>query len=600
MRRLVTTLVLLLVVFVAGMATLVVLINPNDFKQDLIDKVANESGYTLTIEGRLRWHVWPKLSVLGAAITLRAPETKMPLLIANDVRVDVALLPLLSHHLAINQVVLRNAILQMVPDSLAKLQSGQVIATNLAENPHNLPPISHFHLNELALIDSLVVWQDPRGNQVNFRETNIKLSQTSPQQGSFAFSSRINRNQQQLNLRLQGNFDARRYLDGIALLIEKGAYRYVGLTNPAAGISGTLVFNGLFSPNDLGFKVGEIHLTANGNAFNGTLNGNLANEPVIKANLHAQRLDMDALLGKTLSETPTVNSGSTAVSLEGVSQFDDPWLANTTINLELAADEVFWNSLSAKQLKLHSQLVNKQLDLSSLSGQIEQGKFSLTGNINFQAKPLTISLAPQLSNFPLNQLLTFIHLPQAFNGHLDLTGNITSEGAGITMLQRNLQGLVQVKLSGYGAKQLDLTTIVANAVMRNSDLVKPLAKPVEMPPLAGTLKFTPGEVKIVLLAGENESMQLSCHGVVDLTSRKLDVLLGVLMKRWQGDPRLVKLLSTQRVPLRLYGDWNDLHYQMPINEILKTDLQQDLKKRLDHWLEKNSASINNLTAHGAN
>jgi AsmA protein len=594
MRRVVTTLVLLLVVIVAGLATLVVLVNPNEFKQNLIEQVANESGYKLTVSGQLRWHVWPKLSILGAAITLQAPDAKLPLLIANDVRFDVALLPLLSHHLSINQVVMRNAILQLVPDSLASKEGGQAIASNLAATHNNLPLIRNFYLQQLALIDSLVVWQDPRGNQVNFRQTNLIINQTAPQQGSFSFSSQINRNQQQLNLSLQGNFDARRYLGAVALQVDEGAYNYAGFALPAAKVAGSLVFNGLFSPNDLDFKVNEIQMTANGNQFQGTLNGKLAAAPIISANLHSTRLNMNAFFAPTEEANSTISQVESKGNQEGMSQFNDPWLAKTKINLDLVADEVSWNSLTAKQFRLQSQLADEQFSLKSLSGSIAQGKFAVTGNINFQSVPLAINLAPKLKNFPLNQLLKFINLPEAFSGQLDLSGNLTSRGDGREMLLRNWQGLLDIKLNAFDAKRVNLTTIVANAVQRNSDLVQSSKQPAEVPQLIGTLQLTPGQVKIEHLAGADENMQLRCQGGVDLTNRKLDVLLGILMKHWQGDKQLVNLLSTQTVPLRLYGAWDDLHYQMPINEILKTDLQKDFKKRIDQWLQKNTAEISNL------
>lgn len=588
MRRVVTTLVLLLVVIVAGLGSLVLLVNPNDFKQNLIEEVANESGYKLTITGSLRWHVWPKLSVLGAAITLQAPETKLPLLIANNVRFDVALIPLLSHRLSINQVVLRNAILQMVPDSLASVRSGQVIATNLSDNVPILPSIESFYIKELALIDSLVVWQDPRGNQVNFRETNLNIKQTHPQQGTFSFSSQINHNQQQLNLSLQGSFDARRYLGGIALLVEEGAYHCSGLALPARGIAGKLAFNGLFSPNDLGFKISKLQLSANDNQFNGNLNGHLADTPVVSANLHSEQLNINAFFDNTEFKAPVVASEQRAASQEIDPQFNDPWLLGTSINLNLLADEVSWNSLKAKQLQLQTQLLNNKLSLHNLSGQISPGQFVITGSINLQTRPAEIHLSPKLTNFPLNQLLQFVDLPQAFSGQLDLSGRLTSQGGSVANLLRSGLGQMEIKLKAFDSKRLDLNSIVTNAVLRNSDLVEPMDNQVETPELVGSIQLTPGEVKIQQLVGENGKMQLSGKGVVDLTSKRLDVLLAILIKHWRGNAHLVQLLSSQTVPLRLYGEWDDLHYQMPINEILKTDLHQDLKNRLDHWLNKNS------------
>lgn len=65
MRRFLTTLMILLVVLVAGLSALVLLVNPNDFRDYMVKQVAARSGYQLQLDGPLRWHVWPQLSILS-------------------------------------------------------------------------------------------------------------------------------------------------------------------------------------------------------------------------------------------------------------------------------------------------------------------------------------------------------------------------------------------------------------------------------------------------------------------------------------------------------------------------------------------------------
>lgn len=65
MRRFLTTLMILTVVLVAGLSALVLLVNPNDFRDYMVKQVAARSGYQLQLDGPLRWHVWPQLSILS-------------------------------------------------------------------------------------------------------------------------------------------------------------------------------------------------------------------------------------------------------------------------------------------------------------------------------------------------------------------------------------------------------------------------------------------------------------------------------------------------------------------------------------------------------
>ena len=119
MRRILTTLMILLVVLVAGLSSLVLLVNPNDFRSYMIKQVAERSGYQLELDGSLRWHVWPRLSILSGRMTLTAPGASAPLVRADNMRLDVALLPLLSHQLQVEQVMLKGAVVQLTPETEA-------------------------------------------------------------------------------------------------------------------------------------------------------------------------------------------------------------------------------------------------------------------------------------------------------------------------------------------------------------------------------------------------------------------------------------------------------------------------------------------------
>ena len=127
MRRLITTLAILLVVVVAGMTALVLLVNPNDFRTYMVQQVKQRSGYQLEVSGDLRWHVWPQLSILAGRMSLTAPGASQPMVTADNMRLDVNLWPLLSHQLSVSQVMLKNAIIRATPDSAVQKPQGAPI-----------------------------------------------------------------------------------------------------------------------------------------------------------------------------------------------------------------------------------------------------------------------------------------------------------------------------------------------------------------------------------------------------------------------------------------------------------------------------------------
>lgn len=86
MRRVLTTLMILLVVLVAGLSALVIMVNPNDFRAYMVRQVEARSGYQLQLDGPLRWHVWPQLSILSGRMSLTAPGASVPLVAADNMR----------------------------------------------------------------------------------------------------------------------------------------------------------------------------------------------------------------------------------------------------------------------------------------------------------------------------------------------------------------------------------------------------------------------------------------------------------------------------------------------------------------------------------
>nr|WP_241772340.1 AsmA family protein [Edwardsiella ictaluri] len=163
MRRLFTTLMILLVVVAAGISALLLLINPNDFRAYMIKQVQQRTGYRLTLDGDLRWRVWPQLSILSDRMSLRADGAEQPVIAADNMRLDVRLWPLLSHQLEVRRVMLKGAVIRLTPASEP---------TPLPNAPRSSAvrsePISdmawRLNIHQVKVEDSLVIWQAPTGS----------------------------------------------------------------------------------------------------------------------------------------------------------------------------------------------------------------------------------------------------------------------------------------------------------------------------------------------------------------------------------------------------------------------------------------------------
>ena len=201
MRRVLTTLMILLVVLVAGLSALVIMVNPNDFRDYMVRHVEERSGYQLQLDGPLRWHVWPQLSILSGRITLIAPGATAPVVKADNMRLDVGLLPLLSHQLQVKQVMLKGAVIQLTPQTRPVVQQDAPVAPK--EN--TLPQMEEdrgwsWDIARLQVADSVLVMQHEGDEQVTVRDIRLQMDQDAQHQANLDFSGRVNRNQRDLSL----------------------------------------------------------------------------------------------------------------------------------------------------------------------------------------------------------------------------------------------------------------------------------------------------------------------------------------------------------------------------------------------------------------
>lgn len=61
---------------------------------------------------------------------------------------------------------------------------------------------------------------------------------------------------------------------------------------------------------------------------------------------------------------------------------------------------------------------------------------------------------------------------------------------------------------------------------------------------------------------------------------------------WNGESKLIDFLKEMPVPLRVYGNWQQLNYSLQVDQLLRKHLQDEAKRRLNDWAERNKDSRN--------
>ncbi|MEC5342075.1 outer membrane assembly protein AsmA [Brenneria populi] len=596
MRRFLTTLAILLVVLVAGMTALVVLVNPNDFRAYMVRQVEERSGYQLRLDGDLRWHVWPQLSILSGGMALSAPGSTAPVVSAENMRLDVKLWPLLSHKLAVKQVMLKGAVIRLTPDSEVKQTGNSPIA----------PPGSsaqegrgwRLDIDKIRIADSLLVLQRNDNEHINVRDINLLMEQDSNRQVHIELSSRINRDQRDIAFSLAANMDMAHFPQQVTANIEKLEYQIQGAGIPGGGISGKGSLQASYQHQPEKITLSQLALSANESQLTGSGSATFGAIPDYALDLKSDNIDLDTLLGvraTTQKGALSVQSkaGKPVISSEEEDKTHDDALQGFSARLSLQAATLIYRGLNISRFTLQATNQQGLLNIAALNGRLGEGRFSLTGKMDADASP-AITLQPEIHDMDIAPLTAAFDLPATLSGKFSMNGQLSGNALTLAAITRQWQGRAALKVANLRLQGLNVHQMVQMAVARGNSSIQGMERYeryTEIRQLTGNAQLNAGKLRISDLNGSSEFLSLTGNGQLDLLARTCDSDLGVkVLSGWRGDEQLIKILQNTVVPLRIYGPWDKLSYQLQVEQLLRKRLQNEMKRRLNDWADKNSQS----------
>lgn len=597
MRRLLTTLAILLVVVVAGMSALVLLVNPNDFRGYMVKKVEQKSGYQLTLEGDLRWHIWPQLSILAGRMTLTAPGAKAPVVSAENMRLDVKLLPLLSHQLFVKQVMLKNAVIRLTPDSEEHSQVDAPIAP-AGSGTDAADAAWKFDIDNLRVVDSLLIWQRADNEQINVRDINLTLQQTQKRQAQLELSSRVNRDQRDLTFSMAADVDLQQFPRQIGAKVTQFNYQLAGADILNGGIQGEGNAQVVYQQTPAQIAVSQLNVSANNSQLTGDISATLGAVPGYVVNLNSANLDLDALSGwqssTTTAEQPAVTSAPVIASQVDDRQQNLEALRDFTAQLNLQAAQVTYRGMNVAQLAVTADNQRGLLTLRKLAGQLAGGDFSLPGTLDARGNKPVISVQPVLNQVELGTVLKAFDMPQMLTGKFSMKGDLTGDRLSSQAFERRWRGTAQLAMQDAQLHGLNIQQLIQQAVARNDNSVRgqdSYQRYTEVKSVSAQASLNQGTVELSGLTADSPLLALTGAGSIDMPGKQCDMALNVRVTGgWQGRGELIEQLQKTPIPLRVYGPWQQLNYQLQVDQVLRKTLQDRAKDALNKWAEKNKDS----------
>lgn len=598
MRRILTTLMILLVVLVAGLSSLVLLVNPNDFRSYMIKQVADRSGYQLELDGSLRWHVWPRLSILSGRMTLTAPGASAPLVRADNMRLDVALLPLLSHQLQVEQVMLKGAVVQLTPETEAIRDQRAPVAPKGTSLPQESGDRGwSFDIAGLQVIDSVLVFQHESDEQMTVRDIHLQMQQDAGHQATVDFSGRMNRDQRDLSLRFSAAVQAGNYPQSLDAQLSQISWQLQGADLPAQGINGNGSVNVSWQEDAKTLSFNALNLMANDSTLTGKGSVVLGDKPVWSLNLQSDKLNLDNLLvrsdillggGAQQAQSapnkprPVIANGVNLPPYSGLKSFDG--------SLAMTANQIVWRGLPFTHVTLQADNQRGLLHISQLEGSLAGGQLSLPGTLDARSGTPQAEFQPKLDNIEIGSLLKAFNYPINMTGKLSLAGDFSGSVIDANHFRRDWQGQANLELRDTRTEGLNFQQLVQQAVERSTDVQaqENYDSATRLDELTTDVDLDSGILALSNMKGKSSLMQMTGKGTLDLMKEEGDLQFGIqVTDGWQGQGKLVDILKSTAIPLRVYGKWEALNYSLQVDQILRRQLQNEAKRRLNDWAELN-------------
>ncbi|EJR0356113.1 outer membrane assembly protein AsmA [Klebsiella quasipneumoniae] len=602
MRRILTTLMILLAVIVAGLTSLVLLVNPNDFRAYMVHEVAERSGYQLELDGPLRWHVWPQLSILSGRMTLTARGAEEPVIRADNMRLDVALLPLLSHQLQVKQVMLKGAVIQLTPKTEAVRDSAAPVVPH--DNTLPLAPEDRgwsYDVRQLQVADSVLFFQHENGEQVTVRDIRLQMEQDENHRATVDFSGRVNRDQRDLALNFSATVQGGDYPHSLKADFSQLSWQLRGAELPPDGINGQGSLQASWQEDSKTLRFDNLNLMASGSTLTGNGSVVLGERPDWSLDLHATTLNLDSLLA---SSSPATDSSA---SQQGQSQTrplrpviadsdereDYQSLRGFTGRMALSADQLQWRGLNFTHVQ--SEISNKQglLTVSKMQGSLDGGQLSLPGTLDARGDTPQATFQPALQNVEIGSLIKAFNYSLSLTGKLSLTGEFSGARIDADDFRRRWQGQAQIQMTDTRTEGLNFQQLVQQAVERSTNVraQENYDNATRLDAVSSQLTLDNGLVTLNRVQGQSNVMAMTGEGQLDLQKENCDMRFNVrVLGGWKGEGKLIDRLKQTAIPLRIYGDWQSLSYSLQVDQILRKQLQDEAKQRLNDWVERNKGS----------
>lgn len=595
-KKILVTLLILILLTAIGIVSLIVFVDPNNYRGFISDTVKDKTGYELTIDGNLRWHIWPQISILTDSVKLSDIDAKKPILTADNMRLDVELFPLFSKKLEVKNVFIKSAIINITDDSKGQvykhkaeqLPSADESQTTQTKQQKDSPKWA-FTLNKLEVSDSTIVLQN-KDDFINFRNINLAIIQKADKKIAIDVKGNIDRNQQNFSYVADADVDLTLFPEKAVIDLKKFDYTYKGIALPIKELKGNLkgVINYQHNSKQLTSK--DLSFSVNENYFSGAFNANFDKKPYIDLTVTSNELNLTPFLEKDKKTNENITIQQTPPVVSNVTKVDNELNFLNSFNAKAKLD--------IKKLNINKMILNN-IDVAltnndgvatfqNISFDFAKGHIAATGMANGKQKYTQIKLIPKVTNIDLNTFFNQMETPNDLEGLFNANGDIEVNTLSGNKLLESLKGNLSINVTNAKLNKININSIIENAATKYTKDISStenMKNYTEFSKISTDAYLNKENLELTTLNALSPTLEvIDGSGRVGMTQKDLDINMNIkILGGWNGKSNTIAKLQKLVIPLRIYGQFSKLHYQLDIGQVIKDLFNDKLQESLDKF-----------------
>jgi AsmA protein len=527
----------LLALFILLAVALTLLFDPNDYKDQIIKAVKDQTGRELRIEGKLGWSFFPWIGIETGKLELGnapgfGPE---PFARLDGAGAKVKLLPLLRKQIVVDTIFLDGLKLNLAKNTAGKTNWDDLVKPSKTEAaadktvPGKGPGIGGISINKVDIRKADVTWKDQASN-AQYAVRNLDL-----QTGKIVVGEPV-------DVRLafdveSGQPPVRKHLDlksRIKLDLEAQSLEIMNLA----------------------LAVDDTRLT-------GTLAIRNFDKPAYRFDLALDQIDLDRYL---LAPAPASGSKPDAAAPAEPVEIPLSLLRALDLQGKLGIQKLKAMNLHSTDVTVQVTANNGLITLGPNQAKLYSGKYAGRTALDVRGKTPLLTIDESVSAIDLAPALKDALQFDKFTGVADLSAKVTAQGLDADRIMETLNGTASFTVQKGAVKGMDLRKMIDtvktaqrdNLLQKLTELKPQPADETPFTQLSGTAQITNGVV-------QNNDLKVQSPDLVNVSGKGSASL-----------PRqtLDYTVTVGQYPIIISGPFSSLKFRVDTSALLKGKIEE--------------------------